>query len=117
MPMNPAHTLLCLTAGGDSSPAPGEHFVISAWVAWHDTGTELALLHTGSQRYFGLNPTASEIWRLLANRLAMSAIIAQLAQRYDANPAAIAVEVRRVIAALVQAGLLDRAPVPETTRS
>jgi len=90
---------------------------LSPLVSWHDTGGELALFHLKSKSYFGLNAVASEIWRHLANQLTVSEIVVRLAEHYDADPATITVEVRRVIAELVQANLLSPTTSPEAAHS
>lgn len=77
----------------------------------------MALFHLETKNYFGLNAVASEIWRHLANQLTVAEIVARLAERYDADPATITVEVRRVIGELVQAGLLITPSTPATTHA
>jgi len=86
---------------------------ISPMASWHDADGELALFHIETKKYFGLNPVASEIWRYLAKQLPFGEIIDRLSNAYDAEPVIIAVEVRRVIVELLQAGLLIPTNCPE----
>lgn len=100
-----------------TSPDPDVPVTISPSASWHDTGGELVLFHLETKAYFELNTVGAEIWRHLANGLLVPEIVARLAQRYDAGPATIAAEVRRVISELIQAGLLIPVAAPKAVRS
>jgi hypothetical protein len=90
-----------------------DKLVISPLAVWNDVEGNLALFHSDTRCYFGLNSVGAAIWRHIAANREIPEVIARLTQEYDADAATIAVEVRRVAAELVQAGLLETPARPE----
>ena len=64
------------------------------------------LLHMGTKRYFSLNDTGAEIWRMLEQQVPVAEIPARLTATYDVPLADADVAVAELIAALVEQGLL-----------
>ena len=64
------------------------------------------LLHMGTKRYFSLNETGAEIWRLLENGVEVEQIPAQLCERYDVTLDEATRTVGTLVAMLVEKGLL-----------
>lgn len=79
---------------------PGE--VASASV---DDGT--VLLHMGTKRYFSLNDTGAEIWRMIEQDVPIAEIPARLTAAYDVPMADARVAVAELLAALAEQGLLS----------
>lgn len=67
---------------------------------------DLSLYHPDTGRALVLNGTASDIWRLLDGTLDEEHVVRLLAAAYDADPAAIREDVRRVVAELTEHGFL-----------
>jgi hypothetical protein len=64
------------------------------------------LLHMGTKRYFSLNDTGAEIWRMLEQQVPVAEIPARLTATYNVPLADADVAVAELIAALVEQGLL-----------
>lgn len=69
-----------------------------------DDGT--VLLHMGTKRYFSLNETGAEIWRMLEQDVPVGEIPALLNATYDVPLADAHVAVVELVAALAEQGLL-----------
>ena len=69
-----------------------------------DDETVVMLLDSGD--FFSLRDTARAVWRLLDGRRDRAAIIAALAESYDAPPAVLAADVDAFLAELEGTGLL-----------
>jgi broad specificity phosphatase PhoE len=67
---------------------------------------EAVLLHLGSRKYFSLNATGLEIWRLLGERLTPEAIGVRLQSIYDITPERARSSVAALVAELLDAGLV-----------
>lgn len=71
---------------------------------------ELVLLGPDSEDYVGLNAVAADVWGRLARPMTFAALVAELAEDYDAAQETIAADVAPVIDTLAEAGLLRRDP-------
>lgn len=69
---------------------------------------EISLYDSTTNRALLLNPTASDVWRLLDGAHTLTEIIELLAQAYDTTPEAIADDVRSAVEQLMDHGLLPR---------
>jgi hypothetical protein len=79
---------------------------IPADVACASVADGTVLLHMGTKRYFSLNDTGAEIWRLLEEQLPVAEIPARLTATYEVPLADADAAVAELIAALVEQGLL-----------
>ncbi len=66
---------------------------------------DAVLLHLTTRKYFTLNASGLEIWRLLGEGLTLGEVSAQLVQRYGIEPERASDAVSRLVAALRDAGL------------
>lgn len=64
------------------------------------------LLHMGTKRYFSLNSTGAEIWRMLEQDVPLSEIPARLSAAYEVSLADADAAVAELVAALSEQGLL-----------
>ena len=58
-------------------------------LAWRETGSEIVVLDLRGSVYFGLNPTAARLWKMLAAGATRGALVARLVdeQQVDAGRA------------------------------
>lgn len=70
---------------------------------------EAVLLHLDTKRYYRLNDTAAHIWKLLERGANPDAIVESLCREYAVSAADAEGETRRVLADLVQRGLVSAA--------
>lgn len=80
---------------------------ISGDVVFRELEGEMVLLNLRTGVYFGLDPVATTIWRLLEARRTVGEIVEALVREYDATPAQIEEDVRRLVAALGENALLE----------
>ena len=64
------------------------------------------LLHMGTKRYFSLNDTGAEIWRMLEQQVPVTEIPARLTATYDVPLAEAHLAVAELLAALAEQGLV-----------
>jgi hypothetical protein len=64
------------------------------------------LLHMGTKRYFSLNETGAEIWRMLEEDVPVEEIPARLSGSYDVPLAAAQLAVDELLASLAEQQLL-----------
>lgn len=69
-------------------------------------GSELILLHLGSQKFYELNATAARLWELLEDGAAVDAAVIQLTKEYAVSEDRVAEEARGVLTELVKHDLL-----------
>lgn len=79
---------------------------IPADVACASVEDGTVLLHMGTKRYFSLNDTGAEIWRMLEQDVPVDEIPARLTATYDVPLAEAHVAVVELIATLAEHGLL-----------
>lgn len=65
------------------------------------------LLDVDRQRYFGIDEVGTRIWELLAQEESAEAIIARMADEYDAPRERIAADVERFLGGLVTSRLVE----------
>lgn len=79
---------------------------IPADVACASVEDGTVLLHMGTKRYFSLNDTGAEIWRMIEQDVPVADIPAQLTAIYDVPLADAHVAVGELVVALAEQGLL-----------
>lgn len=79
---------------------------IPADVACASVEDGTVLLHMGTKRYFSLNDTGAEIWRMLEQDVPIGEIPARLTAAYDVALEDARVAVVELIATLAEQGLL-----------
>ena len=80
---------------------------ISGDVVFRELEGEMVLLNLRTGVYFGLDPVATTIWRLLEARRTVGEIVEALVREYDATPAQVEEDVRRFVAALGENALAE----------
>lgn len=88
---------------------------ISPQVVERQLGEQTVLLDLRAGRYFELDATGSRIWALLSEGRSRADLLATLAAEYDAAPAVLAADVDRLLAELLERGLVLRgldSPIP-----
>jgi len=75
------------------------HCTIPGDVACARVDDGAVLLHMGTKRYFSLNETGAEVWRLLEEGAAIDDIPQRLSERFDVT----ADEARQAVDALIRA--------------
>lgn len=88
-----------------SSPPLG-CFAVAPSVSWRDVPGELVLFDARDETYHTLNPSASQIWRLLARGADLEAATAALGEQFSAPREAIAADVAEFAAFALDRGLL-----------
>jgi len=68
---------------------------------------EVAVLHLGSGRYFGMESTALFLWELLASPCSSEALVSAVVAEYEISQAVAQVDVEAFVTALVEAGLVE----------
>lgn len=81
-------------------------FSVAPHIVWSDVDGELVLFDRNDARYFGLNTSASAIWRGLAKGDSIAALIDALAAAHAIARAEIADEVQAFADDAVAQGLL-----------
>jgi hypothetical protein len=64
------------------------------------------ILHMGTKRYFSLNETGAEIWRLLEEEVPVAEIPIRLSEAFDVSVAEARAAVSELVAVLVEQDLL-----------
>lgn len=67
---------------------------------------EIVIMSVEEGAYFSMNPVASDIWSRIAEPMAFSALLAALAEEYDAVPDMIEADVRALLASLLKDNLI-----------
>ncbi len=100
-------------ADGDHAAPPLDPHVVLGPVATTvrevELDGEISLYDSRTNRALLLNPTASDVWRLLDGAHTLPEITELLARAYDVAPETIADDVRSAVEQLVDHGLLPRA--------
>lgn len=89
-----------------------EHYGIrDDLVAWRVVDGEAILVHAETSAYYGLNPSATQVWLTLADSEAcLESLATFLADRYEVDAASAARDVAALVEALGAEGLVS--PVP-----
>ena len=82
-------------------------------VVWNAVPGELVLLNADSGTYYALNDVGADIWRLLMESPSVEQVKPRMAALYDAEPETISGDVDRLVADLLENGLLVRAGANE----
>ena len=69
---------------------------------------EAVVINLSTGVYYSLNGVAGDIWRLVTERRAVASMVAELVARYDVAAADAERDLRRVLAQLVDEGLIRR---------
>ncbi|MGH9383051.1 MAG: PqqD family protein [Vicinamibacterales bacterium] len=70
-------------------------------------GGEAVLLDLKSEKYFGLNAVGTRVWQLIGETGDVGKIFETLVAEYDAQPEALANDLRTLLAELINAGLVQ----------
>ena len=81
----------------------------AATAVWGEFDGVLWLCHTGSQQVYSLDPTASLAWKALVTGADVAGAAKALTSRFDVDAETATSDVEALVAALVEAGLLERA--------
>jgi hypothetical protein len=81
--------------------------VIVTELSGSDGKPEAVLLNLATHKYFSLNATGIDIWKVLEQGLPLSAAVAQLTERYDVTAAYAEQSVMELAAALAEAELVS----------
>ena len=82
-------------------------FRIPKDVLFQEVGGETVLLDLESEQYFGLDEIGTRIWALLGEGRSSEDIVAVLLDEYDVDRARLAADVRELLGALLDAGLIE----------
>lgn len=75
-------------------------------VIFRDLEGEAVLLDLASGRYFGLNPVGTRIWLLLDAGSTVDAVVAAIAEEFEADPGEVARDVDELVTELAARGLV-----------
>ena len=89
------------------SSADAPSFAFPEGVLAREVDGEMVLLNLESEQYYGLDPVGANIVTRLT-RVPEHEALAALNTQYDVDPAVLESDVKRLVAALVDAGLLER---------
>ena len=81
-------------------------FTISNDVLFQEVSGETVLLDLESEQYFGLDEVGTRIWALLNEGQGVDAIVETLLAEYEVEREQLAGDVRELLAALLDAGLI-----------
>jgi len=81
--------------------------VIVTEVSGSDGKPEAVLLNLATHKYFSLNATGIDIWKVLEQGLPLSAAVTELAERYDISAAHAEASVVALASALADAALVS----------
>src|SRR5438067_1775479 len=88
--------------------AAGEVFVPSPDVVAQRLGSEIVLVHLGTNHVYELNRTGTRLWELLISGLGPLAIHRQMLGEYEVDPAALTQEIEELMAGLLAEQLVLR---------
>jgi len=72
-----------------------------------DLANEMILLDSATGEMFSLNTTGRAIWQALDGRTAVAEISAAIERAFDVSPERVDTDVRQLLAALLEAGLIE----------
>ena len=82
-------------------------FTVSSDVLFQEVSGETVLLDLDSEQYFGLDAVGTRIWSLLKEGRAVREMVETLLAEYEVEPEQLAGDVRELLAALLDAGLIE----------
>jgi len=75
-----------------------------------EVGGEIVLMSVEQGLYFGLDPVAADIWRRMADPIAIGTLCAQLSEAYAGDAATIEADTLTLLSALHARGLIRLMP-------
>jgi hypothetical protein len=81
--------------------------VATADQVWCDLGTEAAILHVTSGRYYGLDAVGTRIWALVQQPVAVAQLHATLLAEYDVAPEQLERDLAVLLRRLAALGLIE----------
>lgn len=75
-------------------------------VIYQQVRDEIVLLHMEEQRYYGLDPVGTEMWKLLMKHSDADAIIEELSRTYNVDEATLRRDLDALTRELISKGLL-----------
>ena len=75
-------------------------------VVWNAVEGELVLLNANSGTYYALDTVGADVWRFLVESHSVADTKQRMIGAYDADPEIIAADVDRLVAEMLQTGLL-----------
>jgi len=85
---------------------PLDSFRVSEGVVFRELEGEAVLLNLDSGMYFGLDQVGTRVWQLLAEHQRVPLVIEKMLEEYEVERVALEADVARLLAALVDKGLL-----------
>jgi hypothetical protein len=82
-------------------------FTVSRDVLFQEVSGETVLLDLESEQYFGLDAVGTRIWSLLKEGRAVREMVETLLAEYEVEREQLAGDVRELLAALLDAGLIE----------
>jgi len=98
-----------MTGGGVGEGAPRLPLRVKPGVLFKEVEDEAVLLDLSSERYYGLDGTATRMWELLTRATSIDEALAVLALEYDAAPERLRDDLCALAQRLLAAGLVDAA--------
>jgi hypothetical protein len=83
-------------------------FTPSKDVLFQEVSGETVLLDLASEKYFGLDPVGTRVWQLLNDGQGFAAMVDVLLEEYDVERARLEADVRDLLGALLEAGLIEK---------
>lgn len=76
-------------------------------VLHQELGGETVLLNLANESYFGLDEVGTRVWQVLGETQSASAVLTRLLDEYDVSAEQLRADVEKLIALLVDAGLVS----------
>ena len=76
-------------------------------VMFQDVGGEAVLLNLASERYFGLDPVGTCIWKLLVEDPRLQPAYVRLCAKFEVEPARLESDLLDLVGQLAEAGLVE----------
>ena len=83
-------------------------FRVSGDVLFQEVGGETVLLDLNSENYFGLDEVGTRIWTLVNEGRNAAEMVDLLLEEYEVDPETLDGDVKHLLKALVEAGLLEQ---------
>jgi Coenzyme PQQ synthesis protein D (PqqD) len=92
-----------------------DRVVVPTYVLVRHLDGESVLLNLETEKYFGLDATATRMWELLTNAPSIEDAYAKLTQEFDVEPTALRNHLAELLGQLVENGLLKVLPADVDT--
>ena len=83
---------------------------VSDGVVFRELDGEAVILNLDSGMYFGLDRVGTRVWQILEQDGHLAAVVERLLDEYDVAPDVLRADVARLVAALVEKGLVVVSP-------